>query len=123
VIGEAYRRLAFARPGAIDGAVVSAFAGHFADRAAAARALATGRRLLPELRDPFDLERISCPVLLVWGEKDLLVFPSGAERVLEAAPEGRLEVIPDCGHCPQIEAPERFAELLLDFAAPVARAA
>ena len=35
----------------------------------------------------------------------------------------RLEVIEDCGHCPQVEAPERLIELLIDFPGRVARAA
>ena len=122
-VGEVYRRLAFCRPGGIDPAVVSTFSSHLDGKAAAGRALATGRRLLPELRDPFELERISCPVLMVWGRQDLMVFQTGAERVLAAAPEARLEVIEDCGHCPQLEAPERFTDLLLGFPRSTARAA
>src|SRR3954451_2540485 len=114
-VAEAYRRLAFRNPGAIDPRVVSNFASHLGSKESAARALALGRRLLPELRDCFRLERISCPVLLIWGRHDLLVFQTGAERVLEAAQHGRLELIDDCGHCPQIECPERLHDLLLDF--------
>jgi pimeloyl-ACP methyl ester carboxylesterase len=60
-------------------------------------------------------------VLLVWGEKDVMVFQTGAEDVLEAAPEARLELIEDCGHCPQLECPERIVELLLDFPPAPAR--
>ena len=123
VVSEAYRRLAFRRPGAVDARIVATFAGHVRDKTTAHRLLATGRRLYPELRHPFQLERVSCPVLLVWGRQDLLVFQTGAERVLEVVPESRLELIEDCGHCPQIEAPERFAELLLEFPASLARAA
>jgi pimeloyl-ACP methyl ester carboxylesterase len=62
-------------------------------------------------------------VLLVWGRQDLLVFQTGAERVLDAVPDSALEVIEDCGHCPQVEAPERLVELLIDFPGRVARAA
>jgi pimeloyl-ACP methyl ester carboxylesterase len=122
-VGEVYRRLAFCRPGKVDSKVVSTFSSHLDGKEAAGRALATGRRLLPELRDPFELDRIACPVLLVWGRQDLMVFQTGAERVLAAAPEARLEVIDDCGHCPQLEAPERFTDLLLGFPRPAARAA
>ena len=122
-VGEVYRRLVFCRPREVDPAVVTTFSSHLDGKAAAARALATGRRLLPELRDPFELEKISCPVLLVWGRQDLMVFQTGAERVLQAAPETRLEVIEDCGHCPQLEAPDRFTSLLLDFPRPAVRAA
>jgi pimeloyl-ACP methyl ester carboxylesterase len=95
---------------------VSAFCGHFADRATVARFLATGRALMPELRDPFELERIACPVLVVWGRSDRMVYARGARRVIDALPGARVELIDGCGHCPQLEAPERFARLLLDFA-------
>ena len=122
-VSEVYRRLAFCRPREVDPAVVSTFSSHLSGKEAAARALATGRRLLPELRDPYELDRIGCPVLLVWGRQDLMVFQTGAERVLAAAPEARLEVIEDCGHCPQLEAPERFTELLRDFPQPSVKAA
>jgi pimeloyl-ACP methyl ester carboxylesterase len=122
-VGEVYRRLAFCRPSEVDPAVISTFSSHLDGKEAAARALRTGRRLLPELRDPYRLDHIACPVLLVWGRQDLLVFQAGAERVLAAAPEGRLEVIEDCGHCPQIESPERFTDLLLNFPRRAARAA
>jgi pimeloyl-ACP methyl ester carboxylesterase len=76
-----------------------------------------------ELHDPFALDQVDCPVLLVWGEKDRLVFPTGAGRVLETVPGSRLELIDDCGHCPQIEYPERVAELVLSFPETLAQAA
>ena len=122
-VAEVYRRLAFRRPGSLDPRIASTFASHLGSKKKAAGVLATGRRLLPELRDCFRSERISCPVLLVWGRQDLLVFQTGAERVLQAAEEARLELIDDCGHCPQLECPERLHDLLSDFPAPLARAA
>jgi pimeloyl-ACP methyl ester carboxylesterase len=122
-VGEAYRRLAFRRPAAVDPRVVSNFASHLSSKGSAARALALGRRLLPELRGCLRLERISCPVLLVWGRHDLLVFQTGAEEVLQAAREARLELIDDCGHCPQLECPERLYDVLIHFPARLVRAA
>jgi pimeloyl-ACP methyl ester carboxylesterase len=122
-VAEAYRRLAFRHPGAVDPLVASAFSSHLASKAAAARALATGRRLLPELRDPFELDRIDCPVLLVWGKQDLLVFQTGAERVLQAVDRSKLELIEDCGHCPQIECAGHLTDLLVRFPQTLARAA
>lgn len=120
VVGEVYRRLVFARPEVVDPRVVATFAGHLGDRRSISSRLATGRRLLPELRAPFDLDRLCCPVLMVWGRHDVMVFRTGARRVLDATPAARLEVIDDCGHCPQIEATERFCELLLEFPASLA---
>ncbi|MGI8804417.1 MAG: alpha/beta fold hydrolase [Thermoleophilaceae bacterium] len=122
-VGEVYRRLAFARPGGVDPRVVATFARHLGDRGSVARRLALGRRLLPELRWPFRSERITCGVLLVWGARDLMVFQTGAQRIVDAVEDARLVVIDDCGHCPQIEATERLCGLLLDFPEPLASAA
>jgi len=115
VVGEVYKRLAFHSPRRVDPLVTQAFASHFSDRLVTGRLLATGRRLIPELRAPFELERITCPVLLVWGRHDVMVFQTGAERVIAAVADAELVTIEDCGHCPQLEAPDRLAELLLEF--------
>lgn len=116
-VSEIYKRLAFRNPKQIDPLVTRAFASHFDGRATAARMLETGRRLLPELAESLDPEKIACPVLLVWGREDVMVYQAGASRVLELAPAARLVTIENCGHCPQIEAPDRLAELLIDFPA------
>jgi pimeloyl-ACP methyl ester carboxylesterase len=123
VVVEIYKRLAFHHPEAIEPLVARAFAAHFRDQRTTARILGTGRRVLPELRDPFQLGRIGCPVQLVWGDHDAMVFKTGAERVLERVAEAELSLIPDCGHCPQIEAADELTGLLLEFPAPLAQAA
>jgi pimeloyl-ACP methyl ester carboxylesterase len=116
VVGQLYRTLAFARPLGVAGDVVHAFTDHHRHRDTVARYLATARRMLPELRDPFRLDRVSTPVLLVWGDRDRLVSHSGAERVTAAVPGARFVLIEGCGHCPQIEASAPFVEALLSFA-------
>lgn len=115
-VGTTYRVLAFASPRKADEAVVGAFTTHFGSQRDVVRLLATGKRLMPEIRAPFDFTRIACPVLVVWGERDRMVASSGAQRILEALPDTRVELLPRCGHCPQIEEPDRLAELLADFA-------
>jgi pimeloyl-ACP methyl ester carboxylesterase len=114
-VGTTYKVLAFASPRKADEAVVAAFTSHVRSRRDVVRILATGERLISEIRDPFRLERIGCPVLVVWGERDRMVLTSGAERLAEAIPEARVELIPRCGHCPQIEEPDQLAELLAKF--------
>jgi pimeloyl-ACP methyl ester carboxylesterase len=114
-VARLYRQLAFARPRAIDQAIVNAFTSHHKDRATVAGYLATAHRLLPELHDPYRFDRISTRVLIVWGDRDRLVFHKGAERILEEVPGAKLELMPGIGHCPQVEAPDRFASILLDF--------
>lgn len=114
-VARLYGRLAFASPRAIDPGVVSAFTWHHRQRASVASYLAIAHRLIPELRQPFQLGDISSRVLLVWGDRDRLVFHRGADLVLSAVPGSRLELLPGVGHCPQVEAPDRFVELLLEF--------
>jgi pimeloyl-ACP methyl ester carboxylesterase len=124
VVGQAYRQLAFAKPRAADRRIVAAFTSHFSDRREVARRLAIGRALRSEIADPFRLERVRCPVLIVWGDRDRMVYASGAERVLEQVPGARLELLEGCGHCPQVEVPDRLAELIEEFvAAPLAATA
>jgi pimeloyl-ACP methyl ester carboxylesterase len=114
-VARLYRALAFAHPGSVDPNVVSAFTYHHRDRARVAHYLDSAHRLLPELREPFELERITMPVLLVWGDRDRLVFHRGADRVLNEVADARLELLPGIGHCPQVEDPERVTELLTQF--------
>jgi len=117
-VAEVYRRIVFHKPRAVDSKYVDAFTSHFREQRTVARYLNTGRSLLPELKDPFRLDRIACPVLVVWGENDLMVYSKGAQRVLDAVQDARLELLDECGHCPQVECPDRFTDLLLDFPPP-----
>ena len=122
-VARLYKQLAFAVPGAIDPEVISTFTWHHRRRVDAARVLHTARRLIPELRDALEPERIAVPVLLVWGDRDRLAFHRGAERILKAVPDSRLELLEGVGHCPQVEAPARFTELLLEFSGQPERVA
>jgi pimeloyl-ACP methyl ester carboxylesterase len=57
------------------------------------------------------------PTLLVWGEHDR-VIPADHGRTAHAAmPGSRLELFPDAGHFPQLDEPDRFADVLADFIA------
>jgi pimeloyl-ACP methyl ester carboxylesterase len=114
-VGTTYKVLAFASPRKAEDAVVAAFTSHVRSRRDVVRMLATGERLMPEIRDPFRLQLIRCPVLVVWGERDRMVLTSGAEQLAEAIPDARVELIPRCGHCPQIEEPDLLSTLLAEF--------
>ncbi len=115
-VARAYRTLAFAPGAAVDPLVLRTFASHFADARTVRRYLHTARTILGELHDPFELERIEVPTLLVWGRRDAMVPHRGAAKLLDAVPGSRLELLDTCGHCPQVEDPERLAELVLGFA-------
>ena len=59
--------------------------------------------------------RLAMPTLVVWGERDRILPASQARAALARLPDGSLEVIPDCGHLPHVEWPERFVEALGGF--------
>lgn len=113
-VGRIYRTLAFADQAAVEARVIDHFTSHLADRARIRERLDTARRLLPELADPFDLPCVQPPVLLVWGSRDRMVSPSGAERILAEVPVVRYAPIDGAGHCPQIERADVVTGLLLE---------
>jgi pimeloyl-ACP methyl ester carboxylesterase len=61
------------------------------------------------------MRAVAAPVLLIHGEKDRLVSVRSAREAAVRNPDWRLEVVPDVGHVPQLEAPDTVAELLLDW--------
>ena len=61
------------------------------------------------------LPHLQRPTLIVWGTRDrVLPYSQGQEAVARLS-EGVLELIPECGHSPQVEQPERFASGLGGF--------
>lgn len=64
------------------------------------------------------LGEIEIPVLVVWGENDMLVPVEDADRYERMiGPNARKIVFADTGHAPMIERPSRFNELLSEFLA------
>lgn len=62
-----------------------------------------------------DLPNIRVPTLLVFGAEDPLTPPRVGEYMRERIPGARLEIIPDAGHMTNLEQPDAFNRLVLDF--------
>jgi pimeloyl-ACP methyl ester carboxylesterase len=62
------------------------------------------------------LHRIGVPTLVAWGESDGIVTPDYGRAYAAAIPGARFELIPEAGHRPQVEQPERLSTLIRDFA-------
>lgn len=60
------------------------------------------------------LSRLSCPLLLVWGDLDPWVGPAKALRIKEFYPDTSIVNL-QAGHCPHDEVPELVNEALLDW--------
>ncbi len=61
-------------------------------------------------------EELAMPVLIVTGAQDAIVPVGEAETMSRAFPNAALEVLPQVGHLPMLEAPDRLSRVLLAFA-------
>ncbi|HEV2768853.1 MAG TPA: alpha/beta hydrolase [Solirubrobacteraceae bacterium] len=62
------------------------------------------------------LERIACPTLIVWGDRDRLVPLRDADEFERLIPDARKVVYADTGHVPMLERPDRFNADVAAFA-------
>ncbi len=63
------------------------------------------------------LDRVCVPVLVVAGVNDLAFTLMSDDSLVQALPEGSVELIPDCGHFCMLEKPDVFAQLARQFLA------
>jgi 4,5:9,10-diseco-3-hydroxy-5,9,17-trioxoandrosta-1(10),2-diene-4-oate hydrolase len=61
------------------------------------------------------LSSLKMPTLVVWGARDRVFPKSQAREALSLLREGWLALIPDCGHMPHVECPDRFLAALDEF--------
>ncbi len=61
------------------------------------------------------LSKIEVPTLIIHGAEDKIVPVSEAQAMHEAIPNSRLVVIPDAGHLPNLEQPDTYNDVLIDF--------
>jgi 2-hydroxy-6-oxonona-2,4-dienedioate hydrolase len=83
-----------------------------------ARTRFDSRRLSWADGTPALIGRLSCPVLVVYGEHDAAAIPPIDERIARcraARPDLESRIVPDCGHWAMYEAPDVVNRVLLDF--------
>jgi pimeloyl-ACP methyl ester carboxylesterase len=68
-----------------------------------------------------DLHILTTPTLVVWGAHDRVFPRHQAKEATKSLENGSLVVIPECGHLPQIERPDRFVDALGRFLDEVER--
>ena len=61
------------------------------------------------------LPTLEIPTLVVWGTSDRVLPTSQAREAVARLREGSLELIPNCGHLPHVEQPDRFVVALGRF--------
>lgn len=70
--------------------------------------------LRPEVYLGNELAQVKAPTLVIWGENDMAPAELG-QSVADQIPAGRFEYLPGVGHFPFLEAPEKTAELIVNF--------
>jgi pimeloyl-ACP methyl ester carboxylesterase len=99
-----------ARPWALSPELVLRELDSFANSPGSAGTLAAISSGAPQ---PGVANRTSDPVVIVWGTRDWVLFPSQAARAVRAFPGAELQWIPGCGHLPQWDAPAKVVRLTL----------
>ena len=61
------------------------------------------------------LERIACPTLIVWGNRDRVITRRDLDAFAELIPGARKVMYEDTGHMSQLERPAEFNALLAEF--------
>jgi pimeloyl-ACP methyl ester carboxylesterase len=57
------------------------------------------------------------PTMIVWGTRDQMIPVSHGLAAAELLPDCRLDIVPNAGHYPHEDDPDRFAAALADFVA------
>ena len=109
-------RVAYKRRHRLDQAILRLFV-RPCRRSGAARSLAgmtmgMGTRPL-QATAPVLLRRVTCPVLVLWGQEDRLAPQAMAKAVVRLRPDLPFQVLEGCGHCPHDEDPKRFNGMVL----------
>jgi pimeloyl-ACP methyl ester carboxylesterase len=66
---------------------------------------------------PALLRGVATPTLVVWGREDAIIPLNVCQRYVRAIPGATAKVLDRCGHMPEMEQPEAFAQVVLDFLA------
>jgi pimeloyl-ACP methyl ester carboxylesterase len=63
------------------------------------------------------LHKITAPTLVIWGKEDRIASADHAQVAAKNIRNAEIYLIPEAGHNPMAERPERFNQALLDFLA------
>jgi pimeloyl-ACP methyl ester carboxylesterase len=110
-------KLAYFDDSRITAAAVAAYSAPLRIPGAGHALVETARQIIPK-----DLEAISSqypklkmPSLIIWGSHDRVVPLETGRRLNQALPNSRLVIIPESGHIPQEETPEKVLPEILQF--------
>jgi pimeloyl-ACP methyl ester carboxylesterase len=96
---------------------IKAYSQQISSRDARQALLQTARQAIPKNIDELipKYKDICVPTLIVWGEEDKVIPLKIGKMLAEAIPDSKLVVLPEVGHAPHEEAPEKTIPLILEF--------
>lgn len=62
------------------------------------------------------LKHVRIPVLVAWGASDGVIDAEYGRAYAQSFPDARFQLIPEAGHLPQLEQPQRLLTLIWEFA-------
>lgn len=74
----------------------------------------TFKKIIEENLTPY-LSKISLPTLIIWGARDKVTPIKNAYLIKKEIENSTLKLIPEAGHTPYLETPEKLAELISKF--------
>ncbi len=64
-----------------------------------------------------NLPNITAPTLVIWGQQDRIIPVAHAQVARDRIPNVQVHILDRCGHVPQLERPDEFNALVLEFLA------
>jgi pimeloyl-ACP methyl ester carboxylesterase len=61
------------------------------------------------------LRKIDIPLLIIWGKQDQAIDVNIGQKLHEELVGSQFIVIDEAGHCSNIDQPEQFNKLVMDF--------
>ncbi|HEX7823877.1 MAG TPA: alpha/beta hydrolase [Mycobacterium sp.] len=115
IVRHTFTRLLYADPSMADPTAVARFADHLADPAGRRKVLGEARAIALETVDGYDTDHVTCPLLVIHGRLDRIIPVHASVRLHRSVPASTLVVLPNSGHCPQLDDPAELARHTLRF--------
>lgn len=76
------------------------------------RSMTTIGGFRPSMLIADELAALACPTTFLWGDKDTFVPHDVGEGVAATMPSGRFQLVPDAGHCVELDRPDLVADAI-----------
>jgi 3-oxoadipate enol-lactonase len=89
---------------------------HISDQNAGLDVMKVGARLMAmRTRPPEDLCGVTCPILFISGDEDVVIPPFAADAIARVVPNAKVAHIADAGHSTYFERPAQFNAMVGEF--------